>query len=106
MKKGRLYLLYADALLSTSDSANLAARCLPSISRAVIPTINIDFKAALDRRSSRLPARRYPTPWFGRIDIPVMLAVGKLKPRKDYPTLLRVIARVRNARAVHLLILD
>ena len=44
-------------------------------------------------------------PWFAAGAPPVVLAVGKLKPQKDYPTLVRAFARVRANHEVHLVIL-
>jgi len=44
-------------------------------------------------------------PWFADGDIPVIVAAGKLKPQKDYPTLLRAFAKVREHRPVRLIIL-
>jgi len=44
-------------------------------------------------------------PWLAPSEPPVLLAVGKLAPQKDYPTLLRAFARVRAARHARLVIL-
>jgi glycosyltransferase involved in cell wall biosynthesis len=44
-------------------------------------------------------------PWFAPGEPPVLLAVGKLAPQKDFPTLLRAFARVRAARRARLVIL-
>lgn len=44
-------------------------------------------------------------PWFGEGQPPVILAVGRLTPAKDYPTLLRAFARIRRRRDCRLLIL-
>jgi glycosyltransferase involved in cell wall biosynthesis len=44
-------------------------------------------------------------PWFAPGEPPVLLAVGKLSPQKDFPTLLRAFARVRAARRARLVIL-
>lgn len=43
-------------------------------------------------------------PWLSD-DVPVILAVGRLHPAKDYPTLLRAFAVVRSQRPCRLLIL-
>lgn len=53
-------------------------------------------------------AEETPThPWLrgGEGSPPVILAVGKLKPQKDFPTLLRAFARVRAERAARLVVL-
>jgi glycosyltransferase involved in cell wall biosynthesis len=44
-------------------------------------------------------------PWFEAGEPPVLLGVGMLKPQKDFPTLIRAFARVRQERPVRLLIL-
>jgi len=44
-------------------------------------------------------------PWFAPGAPPVLLAVGKLAPQKDFPTLLRAFARVRAVRVARLVIL-
>jgi glycosyltransferase involved in cell wall biosynthesis len=44
-------------------------------------------------------------PWLAAGAPPVILAVGKLKPQKDYPTLIHAFVRVRENREAHLVIL-
>jgi glycosyltransferase involved in cell wall biosynthesis len=44
-------------------------------------------------------------PWFNGSGVPVVIAAGKLKPQKDFDTLLRAFARVRSQRPVRLVIL-
>jgi glycosyltransferase involved in cell wall biosynthesis len=44
-------------------------------------------------------------PWFERGEPPVVLAVGRFSPQKDFPTLIRAFARVRDERHARLLIL-
>lgn len=44
-------------------------------------------------------------PWPSEPSLPVVLAVGRLTPAKDYSTLLRAFARVRQHRAARLVIL-
>ncbi|NER00957.1 MAG: glycosyltransferase [Cyanothece sp. SIO2G6] len=44
-------------------------------------------------------------PWFQNADIPVFLAVGRLAPQKDYPTLLKAFAEVVKTYPAHLIIL-
>lgn len=43
--------------------------------------------------------------WLTRRDIPVILAVGRLAPQKDYPTLLEAFATLRRQRPARLIIL-
>ncbi|PRD41931.1 glycosyl transferase [Phyllobacterium phragmitis] len=44
-------------------------------------------------------------PWFAPGAPPVVLGVGKLKPQKDFPTLLRAFAALRREREARLIIL-
>ena len=44
-------------------------------------------------------------PWFKPGQPPVLLAVGRLQPQKDYPLLLEAFAQVRRAQPVRLIIL-
>lgn len=45
-----------------------------------------------------------PHPWFGSA-VPVILAVGRLHPAKDYPALLEAFAQIRRRRQVRLVVL-
>jgi glycosyltransferase involved in cell wall biosynthesis len=44
-------------------------------------------------------------PWLVESNEPVILGVGKLKPQKDFPTLIQAFAKVRAQRPAHLIIL-
>lgn len=44
-------------------------------------------------------------PWFGEDEPPVILGVGRLKPQKDFETLIRAFAEVREQRDARLIIL-
>jgi glycosyltransferase involved in cell wall biosynthesis len=60
-----------------------------------IITNDFDSKAAVD------PGH----PWFGDGGPPVFVAVGRLAPQKDYPTLLEALAILRQSQPARLLIL-
>jgi glycosyltransferase involved in cell wall biosynthesis len=44
-------------------------------------------------------------PWLAKGEAPVIVAAGKLKPQKDYPTLLKAFTLVRASRTARLIIL-
>ena len=44
-------------------------------------------------------------PWFDQGEVPVVLAMGRLTAQKDFPTLLRAMARVRTRMPLRLLLL-
>ena len=44
-------------------------------------------------------------PWFNQKEIPIILAVGRLVPAKDFPTLLKAFAHLRAKRPARLVIL-
>src|SRR3546814_9250362 len=46
-----------------------------------------------------------PHPWLGPDAPPLVLAAGKMKPQKDFETLLRAFARLRQERAARLIVL-
>jgi glycosyltransferase involved in cell wall biosynthesis len=54
---------------------------------------------------TKLSTQEVNHPWFADSSIPVLLAVGRLTPPKDYPTLIRSFALVHKERPVRLLIL-
>lgn len=56
---------------------------------------------ALDRLAEQSPAH----PWLASGGPPVLLGVGRLTRQKDFPTLLRAVARVRERMEVRLIVL-
>lgn len=59
----------------------------------------------LNERFYQQSAERVDHPWYGDSDIPVVLAAGSLEPRKDFATLLRAFALLRQQRPARLIIL-
>ena len=92
----------ADAIVAVSDGVaqDLAAilRCNPRhihTRHNPIETVSIAKKSeeALDH------------PWFAPGQPPVFIAAGRLSPEKDYPTLLRAFAKLRQVQRARLVIL-
>ncbi len=80
----------ADALVAVSEGvADDLARTI-SLPREHIDVVyNPVITAELERRAGEAVDH----PWFGEGKPPVILAVGRLTPAKDYPTLLRAFQR-------------
>ncbi len=67
--------------------------------------INTVFEPVIDDAVAEKANAPLVHPWFEPGQPPVLLAVGKLRSQKDYPTLIRAFAQVRNRRPVRLVIL-
>jgi glycosyltransferase involved in cell wall biosynthesis len=93
----------ADAIAAVSNGvASSVAAILgqPAAKIAVVynPVVHDDL--------ARLAAERVDHPWFAPdADVPVIVAVGRLVPIKDYPTLLAAFARVRTRMRARLFVL-
>jgi glycosyltransferase involved in cell wall biosynthesis len=97
----RWFYPWADAVVTVSLGAaeDLMRLGLPAQSIRVIynPVVTPElFKKAIE------PLKH---PWFEPGSVPVILAVGRLEKQKDFPTLIRAFARVRQQRPVRLMIL-
>ena len=98
---GKLY-PYADNLIviskgSADDLADYTG--FPRRKIAVVPAPVIPASLLIETRPR--PAH----PWFQPGEPPVILGVGKLAPGKDYATLIRAFARVRQVKECRLMII-
>lgn len=94
--------LSADAIVAVSDGvADDLAMC-SGISRGRIATI---YNPIVGPDITTLAEEPLNEPYFGQGTPPVILAVGRLDPQKDYPTLIRAFARLRQNREARLVIL-
>jgi glycosyltransferase involved in cell wall biosynthesis len=92
----------ADAIVAVSHGV---AEDLADVTGLPRETISVIYNPVVDNRLAQLAAAPLEHPWFRTSGPPVLLAVGRLAPQKDYPTLIEAFARVRAKRAVRLLIL-
>jgi glycosyltransferase involved in cell wall biosynthesis len=66
--------------------------------------ISVIYNPAVRPEIARLASQTPNYPWLEN-DVPFLLAVGRLSPQKDYPTLLAAFARLLGIRQARLLIL-
>lgn len=93
---------WSDAIVAVSSGVRddlLGPVGLPAPPPAVIynPVITAELKQRLEESLDH--------PWFLKGAPPVILAVGRLRPQKDYLTLVEAFARVRSNRTCRLMIL-
>lgn len=92
----------AAAIIAVADA--LAADTAASTGVARDKIVSIASPIAVDEIQA-LAAQAPDHPWFAPGEPPVILGVGKLKPQKDFATLLRAFAEIRRHRSARLLIL-
>ncbi len=92
------------------------AACMVAVSRGAADDLARTSGVPRDRvqvvynpviTSNMLTLAREPShhPWFAAAEPPVILGVGRLTPAKDFPTLIRAFAAVREQRPARLIIL-
>lgn len=92
----------ADAIIAVSQGVADNLDWLVARSTEAIHTVhNFNVTKEIEVKAQETVSH----PWFAPGEAPVLLAVGRMVPKKDYPTLIRAFARVRAQRAVRLLIL-
>ena len=97
----RLY-ASADAVVAVSDGVARDVALATGLPLEHIRTIaNPVVTAELLERANE----RVDHPWFQSGQIPVVLGVGRLTEQKDFPTLIRAFARIRERRPCRLVIL-
>ncbi len=107
LKRWKLHLVRAvypdaEAVVAPSDGVAEDLARTAGIRRDRITTIFNPVDLAEVAAGAREPADH---PWLGGDGPPVILGVGRLKPRKDFATLIRALRRVRERREARLIIL-
>ena len=93
--------LSADGIVAVSDGVADDLASTSGIPRERITTI---YNPIVGPDLAVMAQAPLDEPCFGPSAPPVILAVGRLDPQKDYPTLLRAFARLRGKRALRLVI--
>lgn len=92
----------AVAVVAVSDGVGDDLAATIGLARDRIHTI---YNPVVDERLLARSREPVSHPWFGPDTPPVILGVGRLTPQKDFATLIRAVARVRQGRDVRLMIL-
>ncbi len=93
---------WADAIATVSDGVSDDLARTTGLPRASIHTT---YNPMVTPELMRAAAQPVDHPWFAPGEPQVVLGIGKLKPQKDFPSLLRAFAKVGERRAVRLVIL-
>lgn len=92
----------ADAVIGVSKGVSEDLETIASLPSGLVRTI---YNPVLTEDIPRLAAIPPKEPWLNVDGPPVVLAAGRLVSKKDYPTLLRGFARLRQNRQARLIIL-
>ncbi len=94
----------ADRIIAVSQGVADDISSYIGLTRERITTIYNPMRTEHIHAQSILPVSH---PWFNEVrgKIPIILAVGRLVPAKDFPTLLKAFAKVRSQRPARLMIL-
>lgn len=98
----RLTYPWADGVVATSQGV---ATDLNSTIGLPLERIQVIYNPAVTPEISAKSQEPVEHPWFAATEVPVILGVGKLEPQKDFPTLIRAFAKVRQVKPARLVIL-
>jgi glycosyltransferase involved in cell wall biosynthesis len=93
---------FADGIVTVSDDVANDLVENAHVDRNSITTI---YNPVVDSTLPELAAQPLDHPWFRPDQPPVILAVGRLTPQKDFHTLLRTFALLRGEKDIRLVIL-
>lgn len=107
--KDRVYRILAKMVYRYADSVVAVSK---GVADSLVANVGLP-KGSIDVIYNPVLAKQYwqalevpvEHPWFGADEPPVVLGVGRLATQKDFPTLIRAFARVRETRKARLMIL-
>lgn len=92
----------ASAIVAVSRGVAEDAECMIGAEAATVRTI---YNPVIEQRLPAMAAAPSGDPWLDEDGPPVVVGAGKLKPQKDFHTLVRAVAKLRARRDVRLAIL-
>jgi glycosyltransferase involved in cell wall biosynthesis len=98
----RRYFALADLVVAPSAGVGEDVMAITGLQRDRIAIVHNPVFRPEIIELSRQPVDH---PWFRDSGVPILLAAGKLKPQKDFATLLKAFARLREERPLRLVIL-
>jgi glycosyltransferase involved in cell wall biosynthesis len=98
----RLLNRFADSIVAVSDGV---AADVAAISRVPREWIHVIRNPVITPDLARQAKEPVDHPWFADPDVPVVIGMGRLTRQKDFSTLIRAFARIREQRPARLIIL-
>jgi glycosyltransferase involved in cell wall biosynthesis len=98
----RLFYPHADGIIAVSQGV---ANDLAALIRRPVEHIKVIYNPVLTPDIKHKAKESVDHPWLQDKQIPVLLAVGRLHPQKDYPTLIRAFHQLRQQQPARLMIL-
>lgn len=98
----RLFYSWADGVVAVSQGV---ARDLVQITGLPLERMRVIYNPAVTPELAEKTKASVDHPWFAAGEPPVILGVGKLEAQKDFPTLIRAFAQVRQVQPARLMIL-
>lgn len=92
----------ADEIIAPSSGV---AEDVAGVARVRRDSISMIYNPVVGPSLLAQAAAQIDDPWLADRNIPAIVAAGKLKPQKDFPTLLRAFARIRKVLPSRLIIL-
>lgn len=91
-----------DAVVGVSRGVSTEFEKISSLDRE---RIHVIYNPVVSEHLERKAGEPVNHSWFGRPDSPVVLAIGKLNERKDFPVLLAAFSRLLTERSARLVVL-